>query len=285
MPSGIKAKDIVVGTGAEAVRGKVVYAHVQMTLNHGDILLDSVADGKPIRIDLGKRDCMAGLQKGIEGMCVGGRRHLKISPPLAYGVEGAPASGIPANAVVQCDVELLEVRELGTIKPENNPQVRQLLIHHPGESSPGRPRWQLVLFEDGRCGVCLRYPVPGGTWRHAVEKYVSAPKLDRDAMEALFVEAVEIPKRHPTACLGDGMVGSQGGYSVIRDESGRPCLDIIFYDRGQAPCRYYMVITDPAWLESRLYAFVNSFLRPYLDVVFHSGGDGVTGQRQEEATQ
>ena len=50
-----------------------------------------------------------GLFYGIEGMCVGGTRRLKISPHLGYGERGVPGV-IPPNSVLIIEVTILEER-------------------------------------------------------------------------------------------------------------------------------------------------------------------------------
>jgi peptidylprolyl isomerase len=60
-------------------------------------------------VHLGRREVIAGLERGIVGMRVGGRRRLVISPHLAYGEAGVPGV-IPPNAVVIAEVELLDVQ-------------------------------------------------------------------------------------------------------------------------------------------------------------------------------
>jgi FKBP-type peptidyl-prolyl cis-trans isomerase len=51
----------------------------------------------------------AGLFQGIEGMRIGGRRKLKISPHLAYGDSGIPGR-IPPRAVIIVEIEFIEER-------------------------------------------------------------------------------------------------------------------------------------------------------------------------------
>jgi FKBP-type peptidyl-prolyl cis-trans isomerase len=53
---------------------------------------------------------IAGLEYGIEGMRVGGRRRLRVPPHLGYRDKGMSGK-IPPNALLFFEVELLEVRD------------------------------------------------------------------------------------------------------------------------------------------------------------------------------
>ena len=68
MPSGVKIKEISVGTGAIAEPGKVVVIHYRIYLNRGEEISSTYSAGRPAHIHLGKREAIAGLEQGIEGM-------------------------------------------------------------------------------------------------------------------------------------------------------------------------------------------------------------------------
>lgn len=110
MPSGVKVKEITLGTGTRAERGTVVTIHYRGFLHRGDQFRSSYDEGRPLRVHLGKREVIAGLERGILGMRVGGRRRLVISPHLAYRRAGVPGV-VPPNAVVIFEVELLAVED------------------------------------------------------------------------------------------------------------------------------------------------------------------------------
>ncbi len=109
MTSGVKVKDIVVGDGRMAKRGDLVVIHYRLTLSHGDEI-QNTHGGSPMSICLGRRDVIAGLEYGLAGMRVGGRRTIRVSPHLGYREQGV-AGVVPPNAVLIFDVELLEVHE------------------------------------------------------------------------------------------------------------------------------------------------------------------------------
>ena len=60
-----------------------------------------------VRVD--RRSLIAGLFYGIQGMCVGGTRTLRIAPHLGYKEQGVPGV-IPANALLTIEVAVLSER-------------------------------------------------------------------------------------------------------------------------------------------------------------------------------
>ena len=103
---GVEIESEEPGTGAVATRGKTVLVRLRGTLHHGDTFMDS----ELYSFAIGERDAIAGLEYGVEGMRVGGRRRVKVPPHLAYREQGVPGK-IPPNALLFFDVELLEVRD------------------------------------------------------------------------------------------------------------------------------------------------------------------------------
>lgn len=122
--SGIKVLDDSIGRGEPVERQRVYRVRLKLWLNNGDPvvwdrpfgLIDraQLEDGgatvvTDLRID--RENLFAGLFQGIDGMRVGGRRKLKISPHLAYGERGI-SGRIPPNAVVVAEIEFIEERNM-----------------------------------------------------------------------------------------------------------------------------------------------------------------------------
>ena len=104
----LQVKDVVLGSGTEAVAGKSV------TVNYTGRLLtgkqfDSSVGKAPFVFTLGAGQVIKGWDMGVAGMKVGGKRQLVIPPHLGYGASGA-AGVIPPNATLVFDVELLGVQ-------------------------------------------------------------------------------------------------------------------------------------------------------------------------------
>lgn len=112
-PSGLKYTDQVVGTGAEAVKGKTVSVHYTGWLDKNGTAgkkFDSSKDrGEPFKFNLGRGEVIPGWDEGVAGMKVGGKRMLYIPSKLGYGAQGAgPDIGPNANLIFE--VELLKVQ-------------------------------------------------------------------------------------------------------------------------------------------------------------------------------
>lgn len=104
--SGLVIEDIVVGEGAEAVRGHAVLVHYTGWLTDGRKFDSSKDRREPFEFNLGNREVIAGWDEGVAGMRIGGTRKLTIPPELGYGTRGA-GGVIPPNATLVFEVELL----------------------------------------------------------------------------------------------------------------------------------------------------------------------------------
>ena len=113
-PAALTKTDTVVGTGAEAVAGKVA------TVNYTGWLYSASATGNkgaqfdtsvgktPLKFTVGSRDLIPGFDQGATGMKVGGKRTVFIPAALGYGDRAQP--GIPANSGLVFDIELVAVQ-------------------------------------------------------------------------------------------------------------------------------------------------------------------------------
>ena len=104
----LKTEDTVVGTGTEVKSGDTVTAHYTGAVAATGIVFQSSRDsGSPIPFSLNQ--VIAGWSQGVPGMKVGGTRRIYIPASLAYGSIPPAGSGIPANADLVFDVELVKV--------------------------------------------------------------------------------------------------------------------------------------------------------------------------------
>lgn len=277
MRKGIEAEDVVVGSGDEAVRGKTVIAGVRFFLSDGTEVTDALLGGPKVKINLRRRETIAGLRYGIEGMQVGGVRRLVIAPHLAYGACGVPGR-VPPYASLRCEVELLEVRGSNVTRPEDYPPGRHLFVFHPGEAARNLPRWQFHLEEDGRAGASINFPIPGMTWRHTRRRGVSI-QIDQAEAMALLQSAITLPRQFPTECLGIEELWAdttEPANSITRNSrTNSRCITIGVWERGQYKSYYSMSETSRALLDSELYRVITSLLQPHL--VKNAGAESTSG--------
>ena len=91
-PTTLVTKDIIVGTGAEALPTSTMTVHYTlMTWSNGKLIESSWNSGSPATFPLA--NVIVGWQQGIPGMKVGGRRLLVIPPDLGYGAQGGGPIG------------------------------------------------------------------------------------------------------------------------------------------------------------------------------------------------
>ena len=107
--SGLKYFDNIVGEGTRADSSLAVEIHYILWLENGDFINSSYLVNSPLTLIIGDGAVIPGWEEGLVGMQVGGYRHLKIPPNLAYGVEGALTIGVPANATLILEMILLAV--------------------------------------------------------------------------------------------------------------------------------------------------------------------------------
>ena len=108
-PSGLKYRDLVVGTGEEARIGATAVVHYTGWLEDGTKFDSSVNRGTPLEFVIGRQQVIKGWEEGVGSMNVGGKRELIIPPDLAYGDSGA-GGVIPPGATLKFEVELIALR-------------------------------------------------------------------------------------------------------------------------------------------------------------------------------
>lgn len=108
-PADLVITDLAVGEGEEARPGQTVTVHY-VGVSHADgSQFDASWDrGEPFAFPLGGGRVIAGWDRGVAGMKVGGRRQLVIPPHLGYGDRGA-GGVIKPGATLVFVVDLLGV--------------------------------------------------------------------------------------------------------------------------------------------------------------------------------
>jgi peptidylprolyl isomerase len=89
-PDDLLIEEITIGDGTEAAPGRNVMVHyVGVAWSNGRQFDASWDRGESFDFRLGAGQVIAGWDRGVAGMKVGGRRRLTIPPHLGYGQPGA----------------------------------------------------------------------------------------------------------------------------------------------------------------------------------------------------
>lgn len=108
-PSGLRIQDLVVPEATEfADPGETVTIHVEGRFPEGGVFDSSYDRGTPLTFVLGQGLVPPGLDEGIVGMGLWGRRLLVVPPELGYGEAGVPPL-IPGNTTLVFEIELLGI--------------------------------------------------------------------------------------------------------------------------------------------------------------------------------
>jgi peptidylprolyl isomerase len=108
-PNDLEIVDLTVGDGPEARPGQTVLVHyVGVAFSNGKEFDSSWNRNEPFDFRLGAGEVIAGWDRGVAGMRVGGRRQLTIPSHLAYGERGAGGVIKPGEHLVFV-VDLLQV--------------------------------------------------------------------------------------------------------------------------------------------------------------------------------
>ena len=109
-PSDLVVTDVTVGDGDEATAGHTAVVHyVGVAYSTGEEFDASWNRGQPFSFQLGAGHVIAGWDRGVQGMKVGGRRKLVVPPDLGYGDRGAGGAIAPGETLIFI-VDLLDLR-------------------------------------------------------------------------------------------------------------------------------------------------------------------------------
>jgi len=109
-PDDLLVEDLIVGDGAVATAGQTAVVHyVGVGMSSGEEFDASWNRGDAFSFPLGAGYVIAGWDRGVQGMRVGGRRRLVIPSHLGYGDRGAGGVIAPGETLIFV-VDLLELR-------------------------------------------------------------------------------------------------------------------------------------------------------------------------------
>lgn len=107
--SGLQITEIKAGDGPTATTGLTAAVNYTGYLTDGKMFDTSVGKGKPFSFVVGSGGAIKGMEEGVVGMKVGGKRRLIIPSDLGYGDGGYPGV-IPPKATLIFDIELVSLK-------------------------------------------------------------------------------------------------------------------------------------------------------------------------------
>lgn len=120
LPSGVEYQDMTLGSGATPHDGDRVAVHYSLYYNGLEVESSRDSSGLAARpygfnwgTEKGTGSICKGVQLGMEGMQIGGRRKITVPADLAFGKKGLPPF-IPGDATVLFDVSIWSIKPAGT---------------------------------------------------------------------------------------------------------------------------------------------------------------------------
>ena len=103
--------DLATGTGPQVASGNAVNTNYTLWLYDASGTDKKGAHRQTGNFPfvLGRQQSIPGYEQGVLGMQVGGKRRIYVPASLGYGSQGSPQGGIPPNAALVFEVELLEL--------------------------------------------------------------------------------------------------------------------------------------------------------------------------------
>jgi FKBP-type peptidyl-prolyl cis-trans isomerase FkpA len=108
--SGLQFGDITVGCGKAATAAGNVNVQFTVWLADGSQIITTRGSAAGTNaLQLGDPSTLQFWRLGVPGMRVGGTRKLVVPPALGFGTAGSSSAGVPANATLVIDVELVSL--------------------------------------------------------------------------------------------------------------------------------------------------------------------------------
>lgn len=133
----LSGRDLSVGSSSAAVvAGDTITIHYIGAFTDGKIFDSSYQANKPITFQVGAGQIIKGVELGVVGMKIGGKRQIQIPADLAYGAAGQ-GNVIPPNTPLIFEIELLDLKPQAA--PNPSPEVSSDPSTTPGESPTPAP--------------------------------------------------------------------------------------------------------------------------------------------------
>jgi FKBP-type peptidyl-prolyl cis-trans isomerase len=110
--SGLRVELLQYGNGDRQVKnGDYILIRYEGRLSDGTLFATNMGKSEPLGVYIGKGETIPGWEKGLLGMRVNEKRKLVVSPEMAYGKNGSPKDGVPADTTLIYEIHLLNIVE------------------------------------------------------------------------------------------------------------------------------------------------------------------------------
>ncbi len=111
IPESIQYEDVRTGNGDLIREDTIIEIDVTIMLQDGRVISSTEWHGVPIRMVYGTDEILDGIDTGICGMRVGGKRSLNIPPELAFGIF-SDHQAVPDNSTIVAEVQVRNMFEM-----------------------------------------------------------------------------------------------------------------------------------------------------------------------------
>ena len=108
-PSGLQYRDVVVGPGALVTAGSRVVTQYAACTTDGQTFANAVGQSRLI-FTAGAGQVFPGLDEGVVGMTLGGRRQLVVPANLGFGANGSVGGFVVPNETVVITLDAIGFR-------------------------------------------------------------------------------------------------------------------------------------------------------------------------------
>ncbi len=108
-PTELDTEDLTEGKGCDIGRLPYVSLNLVGTTASGTEFVNTWSDSRPITVTIGAGELVAGLETGLSGMKVGGRRQVTVPADLGYGEAGLEEQGIKPDETLRFVADLVAI--------------------------------------------------------------------------------------------------------------------------------------------------------------------------------
>ncbi|MBN3296503.1 peptidyl-prolyl cis-trans isomerase FKBP9 [Amia ocellicauda] len=215
--------------------GDFVRYHYNGTLLDGTLFDSSYSRNSTYNTYIGMGYVIAGMDKGLQGVCIGEKRRITMPPHLAYGESGAGES-IPGSAVLVFDVHVIDFHN-----PTDKVEIQT--THKPADCNVTSAADDMVLYHYNCSLLDGTFLFSSNNYENPQEAFLGTNKVI-DGLD-LGMQGMCVGERRVVIVpphLGHGEDGARGvpGSAVLRFE-----LELVGLQKGVPQGYLFVWLEDP----------------------------------------